>query len=372
MSGIVEIVIIHYCHSLWLANVDYVKEQDLSSLTGIFGKSSDEESPDNEKLMHLYWNRNELKKEFAGLRKEQFRLNGKIREQDGVCARLEQQLGHIEGLLINPESARSVLVFYQLRSVALRCETKLATLAEQLKQQQEQKLNELNFAEWNEYRAKEAGPIRADIVQRHDNILHLKDQLQVERRRLESLKGIFAFFKRRSVAATIAKLENQITADECEENGLRALLDEIDTRIPPDIEGLDTPTKRTINCMIISYAQQLYTEIADDELVGLIKESREKSAGAVVYGTESECEEILARIRNSLKALDRKSDFADIMQRRAKLIASKALFDNDTDAVPVLSSVATLFKINTSGNVQAFDVNLLEENYWQIATVLSR
>ena len=166
-------------------NVDYVKESDLSSLTGIFGKSN-EETPENEKLIDLYWNRNELKKEFAGLRKEQFRLEGKIREQDGVCARLEQQIGHIEGLLIDPESARSVLVFYQLRSVALRCENKLATFAEQLKQTQEQKLNERCHAEWNEYRAQEAGPNRAAIIERRNNIQHLEDLAQFERRLLGS------------------------------------------------------------------------------------------------------------------------------------------------------------------------------------------
>lgn len=44
----------------------------MSSLTAIFG-SSEEKEPDSEKLMDLYWNRAELKKDFAGLRKSTLR-----------------------------------------------------------------------------------------------------------------------------------------------------------------------------------------------------------------------------------------------------------------------------------------------------------
>jgi hypothetical protein len=343
----------------------------LPSLTAIFG-NSDEESPDNEKLMHLYWNRNELKKEFAGLRKEQFRLQDKIRQQEGASARLQQKLDHLEGLLIDPEWARSVLVFFQLRSVALRCENKLARFAERLKQQREQKKNGRILVGWNDIQEKESGSIKANLLERRNIIQQYQDQAQAERHRLESLTGFFAISKRRPVASNLQNLEDQILIEEAEESGLKTQLDEIETRTPPDAEGLDTMAKRSINFMIIAYAQQLHIQIGDDAFVSLIKESSEKSVGSVVYGNESECEEILGRVRRCSQAMDSDTDFADILQKRAKLISENALYHKDDDAVPVPGSVATLYKLDGGGGVRESDANLLGENYWRIATMLSR
>ena len=56
-----------------------------------------------------------------------------------ATARLQQKLDHLEELLLDPDWAANVVVFYQLRSLALRCQRKLAKFAEQLKQQREQR-----------------------------------------------------------------------------------------------------------------------------------------------------------------------------------------------------------------------------------------
>ena len=69
----------------------------MSSLTAIFGNSA-EKTQDSDKLMDLYWNRAELKKEFAGMRKEQWRLKDLVKEQEGATARLQQKLDYLESL----------------------------------------------------------------------------------------------------------------------------------------------------------------------------------------------------------------------------------------------------------------------------------
>jgi hypothetical protein len=70
--------------------------------------------------------------------------------------------------------------------------------------------------------------------------------------------------------------------------------------------------------------------------------------------------------------IDRSSDFASILQQRAKLIGEAALFRNDGDAVPVAGSVSTVFDMGDDGSVSKTEVNVLGENYWGIARVLSR
>ena len=119
----------------------------MSSLAAIFGNSP-EKSQESEKLLDLYWNRAALKKKFAGMRKEQFRLQDKIKQQEGVIGRLQQKLDHLEDLLVDPDLAHNVIVFYQLRGLALRCQRKLTNFAEQLKQQREQKLYDRLLVSW--------------------------------------------------------------------------------------------------------------------------------------------------------------------------------------------------------------------------------
>ncbi len=343
----------------------------MSGLTAIFG-NSEEDSPDNEKLLDLYWNRNELKKEFAGMRTEQFRLQDRIREHEGVAARLQQKLDNLEDLLIDPEWARNVLVFYQLRSLALRCENKLAKFAEQLKQQREHKQHKKLLADWNSVREQESSALTTEILERRDSVQQLEDQIHAERRRVQSFSGFMRFFKRRSADAILESLTEQLQIQSLSEEGLTRQIDEIKSRAPPDALGLDIAAKRSINYMIISYAQQLYIQFDDDTLVGLVKEAREKSVGSVVYGSESDCELILNKIRSCIDAMDCDTNFAEILQKRAKLISDKAMFMNDEDAVPASGTVTTLFKFSENDEIRESDLNLLGENYWEIAKSLSR
>ncbi|NOX68096.1 MAG: hypothetical protein GXP15_02835 [Gammaproteobacteria bacterium] len=351
--------------------MDYVKEWKLSSLTAIFG-SSEEDSPDNEKLLHLYWNRNALKKEFAGLRNEQFRLKEKIRQQEGVSAGLQQKLDHMENLLLDPEWSRSVAVFYQLRAVALQCEGKLARFAERIKQQHERKQNDKLLASWNEIRAKDSAPLKMEILERRDAIQCLEDQSQSDRRQLRELNGLFRFFKRRSLRSNIAERADRIQVAKLEEAALKAQLDDVKSRTPPDTMGLDTRAKRSVNFMILAYTQHLYLQIGDRTLVGLVKESRDKSVGSVNYGSEKECAELLKLVPGCIAAIDGESNFAEALQKRAKLISEKAQFYKEDDAVPVPGTVSTLLEIDADGQVHESDVNLLGDNYWRIAATLSR
>ena len=58
--------------------------------------------------------------------------------------------------------------------------------------------------------------------------------------------------------------------------------------------------------------------------------------------------------------------------RLAAVIAEHALFKDDDDAAPVAGTVATVFGINANGVVTKLDANLVGDNYWGIANVLSR
>ena len=343
----------------------------MSSLAAIFGNSG-EKSQDSDKLLHLYWNRAELKKQFAGMRKERFKLLDKIKQQEGATVRLQQKLDHLESLLIDPECAGNAVVFYQLRGVALHCQRKLGKFAEQLKQQREQRQHNALLVKWNEERTREAKVIEHELAMTREAVQHADGQMKSERDRLMSMSGFLKIFRRRSATATLDRLAGEIEAAQEREQALLQNLEDIKNRMPPEKEGLDVGAKRSINFMIFSFAQQLLLLFADDELAAMAREASEKSVGAINYGNRQECEELLVRVRKRAALIDHTSDVASILQQRAKLIAELALFRNEGDAVPLAGSVSTVFDIGQNGSIRRTEANLLGENYWGIAKILSR
>lgn len=344
----------------------------MSSLTAIFGNSEQPDAQDSDKLLQLYWNRAELKKEFAGMRAEQFKLQDRLKQQEGATARLRQKLDHLEELLIDPDWCANVLVFYQLRGLAFRCENKLAKFAEQLKQQREQRRHNSILVDWNDNRKREARAIELQIAESRDDVQQLEQQLQAERQRLMSMSGFLKIFRRRSVTAMLDGLAEQIEAIQEEEQELLGRLQEIRERKPPDHDGLDNNAKRIINFTIIAFAQQLILLFEDDELAGMAKEAREKSVGAINYGDKSDCAQLLARVIKRIEMIEQSNDFVNILQKRAHLIAEKAMFRTDSEVVPVSGTVDTLYEIDADGNVSKRDMNVLGQNFWGISRVLSR
>lgn len=343
----------------------------MSSLTAIFGNSG-EKTEDSDKLMELYWNRAELKKEFAGMRKEQYRLRDRIKEQEGKAARVQQQLDHLEGLLVDPEWAHNVVVFYQLRGLGKKTERKLARFAEQLKQKREQKKHDSLLAGWNEERREEARAIEGEILRNKNLLQQLEDQLQSEQRRLTSMNALTRLFRGRSAMKLIDSLAEQLEVAVQENQRMHDGLEALMNAEPPDHQGLDIAAKRSINLMILSFAQQLYIQFDRDGIASLVKESTEKSAGALKYGTPYECRQILDRINKSAERLDKATEYADVLKKRAMMLGERVKFPGHDSAVPVPGSVASLIRIDDKGLIRESDVNIAGENYWGISSVFSR
>lgn len=344
----------------------------MTSRAAIFGNSQEKPEEESEKLLNLYWNRAELKKDLDGLRKEQFRLQDRIKEEEGATARIQQKLGHLESLLLDPEWADNVVTHYQFRALNLRCQGKLEKFAEELKQQREQKRNNQEFSIWNEQREREATDIEHELGERRMVMQSLEDQLQAERDRLMTMSGIMKFFRGRSIAATQEHLALEIEVAQHDEEQLMLQYDEVQERQPPDSIGLDLGTKRLINFTILAFAQQLYLHFSDDELASLAKDSGQKSVGAINFGNKKECDGLIARIQQWAENFENATGFAEVLQQRAKLIGEKAEFYSEDDAVPLPATVATVYAISAGGVTSETSADLLGENYWNLSSILTR
>jgi hypothetical protein len=343
----------------------------VTSLTGLF-KAVPEETQDNDKLVDLFRNRAELKKEFAALRNEKYQLQDRIKQHEGATARVQQKMDHLESLLLDREWVHNVVAFYQLRRLAAHCNVKLSKFAEQLKQQREEREHEQVLGEWSKQRDEKAAVIESSIGERRLQTQLLEDQLQAERHKLVTMNGISKMFHKNSLQADIDEIDARLALGQANENELLQALEKTHNLDPPDHDGLDRATKRSINFMILSFVQQLYLHFEEDGLAAMAKEASEKSVGAVNYGTKFECDEIIERIEKRWDSMRSVTEFADVLQKRAKLIADHAMFRNDDDVVPAAGTVATVFAIDANGVVKEKDISLLGDNYFGVAKVLSR
>ncbi len=344
----------------------------MANLTAIFGVAPEKPVENSDKLRELYWNRAELKKELAKLRDDNYQLRECVQQKEGASARLRQKLEYLENLLSDPATVYDVIVYYQFRSLNRQCKSKLANFAEQLKQQREQRVHSNLLADWNELRGEEASAVEKSIGEHRFKIQMLEDQLLSEQHRLNTSNSFLRLFRRRSMANAVQDTSDAIQVAGQHEADLMTKFDEIQKRVPPDTQGLNLETKRLINCMILSYAQQLFLHSSENGLAAMSHEVGEKSVGSINYGSKSDCDSLLAKIAAQVESYEKLTDFADILQQRAKLIAKNALYRREDDAVPEPDSVATVYVINKDGKIQQKDANLLGENYWDIAKILSR
>ena len=66
------------------------------------------------------------------------------------------------------------------------------------------------------------------------------------------------------------------------------------------------------------------------------------------------------------------ASYAEILQKRAKIIADNAIYQSADDAVPIMGTAATIFQIDLNGVVKKKDANIIGENYFGISKILSR
>ena len=343
----------------------------MAGLTGLFRNVQVPES-ENDKLVDLFRNRIALKKEFAALREEKYRLQDRIQEHRGSIERVEHKLQHLEALLLDPEWVHNVVVFYQMRRLASNCEVRLEGFAEQLKQQHEKRIEDYAIAQWSSDLERERAAIEERLNEQGAAVKEAGERLEAARSDLESMSGMSRILFRKSREAAVTQAETALEEARDAENEVRQELESIERRDPPAHKGLDVVTKRSVNFLILSFAQQLYLDYLEDGLTEMAKEAQQKSVGAVNYGSKQECDRILERLEKRREEIDGRPDSRELLTVRAQLLAEHATFRREDDAVPVPASVGAVLDISANGGVSEIDASLLGENFLGIARYLSR
>jgi hypothetical protein len=150
----------------------------------------------DERLLQLFWNRAELKKELTRLQDERLKLLEQLRDQETATARAKEHVQVLEEYLGNPEIAVHALVYFQLRAVWRTAGARLGRFAEQLRQQQTDREQRRQVIEFDQTRRREL----ADFDRRiHDarSRRHARSADQADGHEVAAMRGLNYFRRRR-------------------------------------------------------------------------------------------------------------------------------------------------------------------------------
>jgi chromosome segregation ATPase len=317
------------------------------------------ESTEDERLVALFRNRAELKKELHALDDERHRLLDRLKLQEGATMRVEEQLATLERYLGRPEEGLKCLAYYQLRAVWRVASARVEQFGAELVRQQKDRERREQLAAFEAKKRDRFADVDRELVEARV----LADQLQAEQqaaeRRLASLNGFWNHFRRKRLADQITSRQARIDAALTQVTDLSDQRHEVESEPPPAFEGMSRDGRRAINLAVIAYAEALFERLSGEGFAELVRESMLRRVYDANYGGPAECNALIRRATGTLAELDRiQDDLADLKIRSDRL-RRIARYRGEDETVPLPDSL------------EASGVVLLEE-YWEVYKALVR
>ncbi len=214
------------------------------------------------RVLHLFRNRAELKKAYSELQDEIHRLRDRVKQQEGVTARVQEMLQELESRLAQPPSGFTALVFYQLRDLWTAGRELISQMVTDLAAQQEERERRQFVAEFNrqqfERRQRTEGGLREAETLSADVRLKLAD-LTTARQRASRW---WHYFRRRDLDRRIHAMNAELSGVTFTLEEARSAFEAVAAETPPDFPGLSVEARRAINLAAIAYGEQLCLRVS--------------------------------------------------------------------------------------------------------------
>jgi len=331
---------------------------------------------EDERLLQLYWNRVELKKEFSRLQDDNYGLLQQLKKQETAHGQTQERLRQIEEFLGVPDNGLTVLVYYQLRAVWGQASKRLAELNQELIGQQTERERRLQVLEFDQNRQRRIGDLDKTILDTQSQVDSLDARLQLLMRKREQLRWFWLYQKRREIDQTCEPIRAELAHVSSDLMLLQQQREELVEAAVPDFSGLSVEGKRLVNTATLAYAQQLLERLGAEGVAMLAKDASFKRVMDVDYGSAADCQVWMKRLHAALQLLhERPRDLAHLKQVTQRLRAN-ACYRSDHDTVPVPESIGTaqvrsytgVAQTNQSGIPE--EINVLLDDYWDLYSVL--
>lgn len=333
------------------------------------------EQAEDERLLQLYWNRVELKKEFSRLQEDNYGLLQQLKKQESAHTQTRERLQQLEEFLGNPDNGTTVLVYYQLRAVWLLASKRLAELSQELIEQQTERERRLQLMEFDQNRQRRLGELEKTILDFQSQVDAQDARVSLLLRKLEKLRWFWHYAKRRELNASLEPLQTELTRVNAELLALQQQRDGLAGAVAPDFAGLSVEGKRLVNTATLAYAQQLLERLGNEGVATLAKDASFKRVMDVDYGPVPECQVWMTRLQSALRTLQERPRDLVHLKQASQRIRSNAFYRSDHDTVPVPETVgAVVVRIPGVGQSAQLgmqeEINVLLDDYWDMYSVL--
>jgi len=169
---------------------------------------------EQERLLKLFWNRAELKKELQDLDDQLHNLRNKLKQQENANSRLQQQLEQLEVLLGNPERGVDALVHFGLKALWRACREQLEKFAGELKRERQDAERKQQLAEFQADRTDRLKVADDRLRQAQEVGDAERERLREFEARMAKLQRFWHYFKRRALATEILAQRERCVAAE--------------------------------------------------------------------------------------------------------------------------------------------------------------
>jgi hypothetical protein len=318
---------------------------------------------DDDRVLHLFRNRAELKKSHISLQDEVQRLKDRVKQQEGATARVQEMLQALEGRLSQQESGYPTLVFYQLRELWNLGRTLLTQFIAELAAQQEERERRAFFAEHNRKQFERRQGIEAKLREAENKAVAARDAVAQLEQEITRLRQFWHFFKRRTLRQRLqtASLQSMLCMQDLET--ARSARDALDAEPTPEFGGLSIDARRAINQATIAYAQLLVERLSRTPLMELARAaSGRREPPREEYGDRARCEATMAAIAQGRMLLQQRGTLSQEIKQRSERVRELAKYRSAGDTVPTAESLA----VAVDGS------KVLSDDLWEIFRVLLR
>jgi hypothetical protein len=342
-----------------MALIHYIRQLGFLRL----GTGAPRRGIDDDRVLHLFRNRAELKKAYSGLQDDVHRLKERIKQQESATARVQEMLQGLETRLGQPDTAYPAMVFYQLRELWAQGRSLLTQFVAELAAQQEERERRAFVAEHN----------RRLFARRQsaEGALHEADaraaEVRAEAARLEEelrdLRRFWHYFRRRKVRARlqVAGLQSLLRMQELET--ARAACEQLAAESLPEFGGLSIEARRAINLAAVSYGQVLRERLRHTRLVDMAAEAASlREPPREDYGDRASCERLMAEIVAARAVLQSRTGLQVEIKQRTERLRELARYRAPADTVPTADSLTATLD----------GTKVLAEDLWEIYRVLLR
>jgi hypothetical protein len=324
----------------------------------------------DERLLQLFWNRAELKKELTRLQDERLKLLEQIRNQETATARAKEHVQVLEEYLGNPEIAVHALVYFQLRAVWRAAGARLGRFAEQLRQQQTDREQRRQVIEFDQTRRRELADFDRRIHDARSRADMLEAQIKLMEAKLAAMRRFWNYFRRRRLAEEIETERAQWDEAATLVTDLSDDRTNLEETPPPEFPGISVDGRRVVNTAVIAYAQQLVAALAAGGLAMLAKETTSKRLFDVRYGSPTDCARLMTLLRDALAMLKDEGENLTGLKERTDAVRATASYRSDADTVPLTDSIGTLpmatAPVSGLETANRAGVNVLVDDYWDL------